>query len=184
MGNSSINCHLMLECKKENYDDFRKYSNDAYVIEIKGSNWVSVYDGNTDGDVENLKSIAQGLTKELCAKALVFDLFDSDVFSYYLIVNGNLIDSYCSNPNYFDNGDAEVNAEKNAKILCDALNMNKALKDVISALGEGGYVFEEERVEKFAEILGIDPIVASSGYGDIFDVEDYLEDKIKVYQVE
>ena len=182
MGNTATNCHLLMELKNEHYGIFEKNIESGYILQVKGSKWSSYYDGNNEGDIDSTKEIALNLSKELGAKALLFDIYDSDVFSYYLISNGQVVDHYNSNPNYFDGGDAIVDYKRNAKKLCDTLNINQCLEEVTEILGKS-YVFEDERVEALAEALGINPVVASSGYDDAEDIEDYLEEEIIIKEI-
>lgn len=182
MGNTAINSHLLLEINNENYEIFERNAENGYIIQVKDSKWTSYYDVNNEGDVELTKEIILKLSKELNAIALVFDIYDSDVFSYHLINNGQVVDYYSSNPNYFDDGNIIVDYEENGRRLCDILNIKECLEEVTEVLGKS-YVFEDERVEAFAEILGINPVVAASGYEDMEDVEDYLEEEIIVKEI-
>jgi len=182
MGNTALNYHFLMELKNEHYGIFEKNIESGYLLQVKGSKWTSYYDANNEGDIDSTKEIALNLSKELGAKALVFDIYDSDVFSYYLISNGQVVDHYNSNPNYFDGGEDIVDYEENAKKLCATLGINQCLQEVTDTLGKS-YVFEDERVEALAEILGINPVVASSGYDDAEDIQDYLEEEITVKEI-
>ncbi|MHC1684235.1 MAG: hypothetical protein AB6733_14970 [Clostridiaceae bacterium] len=188
MGNSAMNCHLYTKYKEDDYEKLKKHAKEGYIINIKDSNWTSYYNVNEDGDIEKLRNTAIKLSKELSATAIVFDIYDSDIFSYYLIKDGELIDYYCSNPNYFDNGDAEINPGENANKLCEILGIPEKLEKVSEILGENEYVFEDERVEEFAEILGINQVVATCGHDDIEDIEEYLEEdfygEVEVIEIE
>jgi hypothetical protein len=74
----------------------------AYVTAVASHGWTSVYPSKADQDEHALHKLAARLSHDLGAPVLTFMLHDSDVFSYELFERGHLVDSYRSNPGYFE----------------------------------------------------------------------------------
>jgi hypothetical protein len=73
----------------------------AYLSAGAGS-WISVYPNEADQKDARLASIAAEISRTTAAPTFVFMVHDSDIFLYWLFDHGELIDSYNSNPGYFD----------------------------------------------------------------------------------
>lgn len=74
----------------------------AYVTAVASHGWTSAYPSNVDQDEHGLHKLGARLSHDLGAPVLTFMLHDSDVFSYELFERGHLVDSYRSNPGYFE----------------------------------------------------------------------------------
>jgi len=184
MGNSVINCHLLLNCEKEHEKLFKKEAKRrGYILKAKDSAWTTYYDEDSRQDIEKAKNVGCNLSKVLSMTALVFNLFDSDVLQYYLIENGEIIDYYSSNSECFGEKGIYIDIEENAKKLCERFNTSCSENALVELLKSKEYTLEDERLEKLAKTIGIEPILASYGYDAAQDVKEYLGNKVKIKKI-
>ena len=140
-------------------------SSRALVTDSKNG-WTTVYDERSDTqDIEVLRRLAKGLSSKLKAAVIAMMVHDSDIFVYLIYENGELIDQFDSKPDYF--GPVSETQKKEwrgdfAKLLPYA--RKKASAQDFKCVAEKEMVFEEERVGEFAQLLGIDPSRAQTGF--------------------
>jgi hypothetical protein len=112
---------------------------------------------------------ARALAKQL--EAVVFDLIvhDSGIFMYNFYRGAELADEYCSCPDYFE----EVPAAEHQRLkgkpevfrdLVDANEKMTVLEQLLAAPKGEEFLFEERRLERFAELLGINNTLSSYEY--------------------
>ena len=102
-----------------------------------------------------------------------FMVHDDDIFAYWFYRNGQLLDSYNSCPDFFE-GINDVHVSEQEKLDArgrpelfqdllkepDALNR---LKELLAADKEK-YVFENERMAEFVDLLGLSNALSSYDY--------------------
>lgn len=111
------------------------------------------------------------LSREIDRPVLAVLNHDDDILCYWLFERGELVDSYNSDPDAFEEdegvpapgtGDAEkLRASLNPE--ADAAALEEILR--------GDYVFAVERHEQLAEVLGLPPWSLGLGYGYLADGE-------------
>jgi hypothetical protein len=121
--------------------------------------WVTVFPENHGQD----SSVAEALASKLADKAIIYcTVYDDDIFSYFLFENGEIADRYNSCPEYFDDNNTEPrggNASAFAKLITP-----DRVAELQALLDRERFTFELERLEKFAEIVGLPNIAAAYEY--------------------
>lgn len=120
--------------------------------------WISVFPQDNGQDMGVSAILAEKIDSPLIHCAV----HDDDILIYQFYESGKLVDSYNSCPDYFGGETAERggNVELLKSILPEA-SKRKALKTLLDA---EDYTFEMERLEKFAEVLGLPNAVTSYEY--------------------
>lgn len=131
--------------------------------EING--WTGIY---FDDSVPTEAS-AVAVATQLDASVLELMVHDSDIFIYNFYRGAQLIDEYSSCPDYFE----EVSAAEHQRLkgkpgvfrdLVDSDEKLAKLNALLTAQDGEEFVFEENRVDKFAELLGIKNTLTSYEY--------------------
>lgn len=138
--------------------------------------WVTVFPEGSGQDV----SVTAKLAATIQHPMLHCLVHDDDVFIYEFYQGGKHVDSYNSCPDYFGGDETEHGGtlEGFDAILPDA-DDRKLLREL---LDEEGFTFEVERLERFADLLGLPNALASYEYlqeGEQDDVEQW-EDFVHV----
>jgi tetratricopeptide (TPR) repeat protein len=123
--------------------------------------WISVFSNEDQND-----EISAFIAKYLPNDIFHFIVHDDSVFNYSFYRAGQLVDNYNSCPNYFD-GDAEEYAKPSGgrpELFQDLLRRPDALAKIkeLLAANKEQYIFENERMSEFVELLGLSN--ASSSY--------------------
>jgi hypothetical protein len=140
-------------------------SSRALVTDSKNG-WTTVYDEQSESQDDNvLHRLAKALSSKLKTTVIAMMVHDSDIFVYLIYENGKLVDQFDSKPDYF--GPVSETQKKEwrgdfAKLLPYA--KKKASAQDFKCVAEKKMVFEEERVGEFAQLLGIDPSRARTGF--------------------
>lgn len=107
MGSFYANIHLhtanrpLIERAWQNYWDERGERSTAYVSPAYNG-WVTVFDWRCDHNASDiLTDLSQQLSRDAECVALAFNVFDSDMAEYRLFNNGDEVDHYTSNSEYF-----------------------------------------------------------------------------------
>lgn len=134
---------------------------EAFVAE--GANgWLAMYPSS---DFIESIAIDEALAAIKGDHAVFIGLHDSDVFDFWYARDGEIVDAYCSCPDYFGEADeASLEAEGEPETFSELLNaeqieqLRALLKPrMIDGEDVGGETpaFEDERVVEFARLLGI-----------------------------
>lgn len=124
---------------------------------IKG--WVTVFPENHGQD----HTVAEALVARLPKKTIIYcTVYDDDIFAYHFFENGKLSDAYNSCPEYFNDDDPPPRGG-NASAFSNLLPAAKIPK-LQKVLDEKRYIFEVERQDKFAELLGLPNTAAAYEY--------------------
>jgi hypothetical protein len=135
----------------------------AYLSKSENG-WVSVFPEQTETQDESLQRMTQSLSAMLKTDAVGIMCHDSDVFLYWLGREGNIVDEYNSLPNYFDDSMPEEPTGGEAALLEPLLAAGVTRDQVFEVLHKSEYVFAEEGIGKFAELLGIPNERSTVGY--------------------
>lgn len=166
----------------------------AYVSSSE-KNWVSVFDERADDqDEEEIQRVGQTLSRSLSTPVFAFLVHDSDVFRYWLYVNGELADKYDSRPDYFSSIAADARAKLAGKPdrvlpLCRPGTTLEALRGTLRQRAARGQkpdpdrsdpVFEEGRAAMLAAHLGISSERATMNFSDLLECEPADRRKFKL----
>jgi len=147
----------------------------AHVAGPEGS-WVSVYPQQGDHDAYALIQVAGSLSERLDRPTIAFMVHDSDVFYYWLFDKGQLIDSYASDPGFFE-GETRAPEGGRADVLRPFCVENISVEslelilhpDMLEDEDDDGfperpYVFAEDQTRDLATCLGISSDSARAGF--------------------
>lgn len=127
--------------------------------------WIGLY----PNDSLSSESFAGEISRALDATVLALMVHHSDVFMYNFYQQGDLTDEYSSSPDYFE----EVSPEERARLqgkpefFRDLLGSDEkvnALRTLLISKDNEEFLFAENRMEKFAELLGIENTLSSYEY--------------------
>lgn len=126
--------------------------------------WISIFPNNSGQSHDTSAEIAKLIPHD------IFHLIvhDDDIFSYYFYRKGTLVDQYNSCPGYFHEVSDEEKRQCTGRpelfqdLLPDAESSSE-LKNVLHAEA-GKYTFEQERMAKFGELLGVPNALSSYEY--------------------
>jgi hypothetical protein len=118
--------------------------------------FVVVCDENSDAyDTEITKQLSE---RFICTAISVINV-DDDILRYQLYQNGNLLDVYNSNPDYFESNEHRGPIGGNANILCKIFNKPNSVEKVekiLLAPPSDCYILENDRHSDLAKTLGWD----------------------------
>jgi hypothetical protein len=127
--------------------------------------WIGLY----LNDSVPSEGFAVEISKSLEVLALDLIVHDSDIFIYNFYKQGHLIDEYSSAPDYFE----EVSQAEHARLqgkpeaFRELLGSDETVSKLVSLLGskdDEEFLFEENRLEQFAKLLGIKNSLSSYEY--------------------
>jgi len=139
--------------------------NGRLFIGSKINGWTGLYLDNS----APTEAFAIAFAKQLNASVLDLMVHDSDIFIYNFYRGDQLIDEYSSRPDYFE----EVSVAEHQRLkgkpevfrnLVDSDNKLAELGSLLTTHDDEEFVFEENRLEKFAELLGIENTLTSYEY--------------------
>ncbi len=130
------------------------------------SGWIGVY---LSDEASGSDDCAAALAKQCDTSVLDLMVHHSDVFFYRLFRGAEFVDEYCSDPDHFEEVDAAEHERLKGKpeVFRDFLSGDKQLaqlKSLLAASHDGEFLFEENRLEKFAALLGIKNSLSSYEY--------------------
>jgi hypothetical protein len=160
--------------------DVLKRAKRVAIVTPPQNDYVVAYDKEADNFITSeIHKVGILLSKE--ADALVFAVlnYDDDVLAYWLFEQGQLADSFDSNPDF----DKEVPTPSktqggDAHRLCDAFRATTTPAEV-EAILRGDYVFAVEQYQRLADLLGLPSWSVGFGYDYVADgdLEEELDDQ-------
>lgn len=141
-----------------------KDSDNRFLVGPALNGWVSIFPNNSGQSDKVSAEIAKRISDD------VFHLIvhDDDIFSYYFYRKGTLVDHYNSCPNYFHevSDEEKRQCEGQPELFQDLLLDRESLNEVKNLLraNKEEYVFEQERMAKFAKLLGFANATSSYEY--------------------
>jgi WD40 repeat protein len=145
-------------------DEVAKITDHKFLVGPPVKGWISVFPDHSGQSDQ---------TSAEAAKLLPCDIFhlivhDDDIFSYFFYRGGRLIDRYSSCPDYF--GDVPDEEKKlcrgRPELFQDLLDKPESLGKLkaLLAASQKKYTFEQERMTKFVELLGLPNALGSYRY--------------------
>lgn len=166
MGASFTNCNVRTKNAAKCVKVLASSIGSRALMTDSKNGWITVYDEESESqDVNVLRRLAKKLSAELNTVAVAILVHDSDIFQYLIYENGGLIDQFDSKPDYFGSVSDAKKREWHGdfgKLLPFAIK-GTALPD-FRRVAKKECLFEEERVEDFSQLLGIDPSRAKTGF--------------------
>ena len=153
----------------------------AYVS-VSKNGWVSVFDENGDNHSEkDLEGLTGRFSERLQTTVISFRVHDSDVFEYWLALNGKLLDPFSSSPDYFGVKEKQENQRLAGdpgalRSLCQLKTEDSELRRALLQFApdkepgtteQDQFVFAEDQLRCFAELLGINPSRAIMGFATL-----------------
>ena len=134
--------------------------NRRFLVGPALDNWINIFPNNygTNGEV------AIAIAQELRSDVFHFMVSDDDAFIYYFHRVGVLIDQYNSCPDYFEEvSDSQRNECVGRPHLFRDLFKTEELFNEFAVLlkAEESYAFEQERMSKALELLGLSNALSS-----------------------
>jgi hypothetical protein len=112
--------------------------------------------------------------------------FDDDILWYQLYKNGDLLDEYNSNPDYFELTEHRGPIGGDAKILCEIFHKPRSfgkVGEILHATPGEGYIYENDRHSDLAKALGwFTPYIRLS-YGELAKEYLYGEDDVSLFAI-
>ncbi|MEQ1903289.1 MAG: ankyrin repeat domain-containing protein [Pirellulaceae bacterium] len=139
-----------------------------FVVPRKKTGWVSFYESDASNqDEQRIQDLAAGVSRELSAPTIAFLVHDSDIASYWMYEQGELVDQFNSCPDYFEDGDEPTGPSGGTPA-----NMIKYCRSGVSVedladLFRDDDVFAERMIGQLAAFMGIDSNRALSDYRDV-----------------
>jgi WD40 repeat protein len=130
---------------------------------LKG--WIGLY----LNDSLSSEGFAAEISKAVDTVVLDLVVHDSDIFIYNFYKQGRLIDEYSSSPDYFEQVSEAEHSRLHGKpeVFWELLGSDEkvnGLRSLLSSKDKEKFLFEENRLEKFAELLGIKNTLSSYQY--------------------
>lgn len=158
MGNFYVNFSVKRPHQQQVADILRRRRCTALVTPALGE-YVVVTDHDADWQEDRvIQAVGAFLSRETESPVFAVRNHDDDILCYWLFVDGQVVDSYDSAPDYWDNYE-EFEAEDkeqggDARTLCSVLAAMVPPEQVEGIL-RGNYVFEIYRHQELAAALGL-----------------------------
>ncbi len=145
------------------------------IVQGKGG-WTALYEEQaSEQDDRRIHELAGGLSKDLQVAVISFLVHDSDIACYWLYDNGELLDEYNSDPDYFGETDGPKRPSgSQPNILARYCREGVKPLDLARILSEKNVratTFAEHLIEQLAGKLGIDRGLAIADYRHIAEGE-------------
>jgi hypothetical protein len=129
---------------------------------VKG--WVSIFPSEHGHD----DRISAEIAKRMFGNIFHLLVYHDDIFVYYFYRDGQLLDKYNSNPDYFEDQPPEEKESLRGRpeVFCDLLPVSKNLNEIKFLLDTTGnrIVFEQQRMEQFIYLVGLPNVLSSYEY--------------------
>jgi hypothetical protein len=128
--------------------------------------WIGIYVSRSAA----AESFTNDLSDRLKTHVLDLVVHDSDIFVYNYFRDGQVVDEYSSSPDYFEEVSKAEHQRLKGKpqVFRDLIGSDKKLAELESLLKESHgiqeFLFEENRLEKFAALFGIANTLTSYEY--------------------
>lgn len=132
-------------------DKFEVNRTRRFLVAPPIDGWVTVFPEHNGQDSSVFEALAAKLPNLTLVCCLVHD---DDVFAYWLIDGGRVLDTYNSCPDYFGSNNPPPRGG-NAKSFSILVRDSEKVDQLQKLLDADRFAFELERQDKFAEILGL-----------------------------
>ena len=142
-----------------------------YRVVPAKNGWTSLYEEQaSEQDDRRIRDLASGLSEDVKVAAIAFLVHDSDIACYWLFDDGQLLDEYNSDPDYFGDSDGPKRpAGGRPDVLLRYCRAGVRREDLAAILAEEtvrATTFAEHLIERLAKALGIDRHRAIADYRD------------------
>ncbi|WP_165252606.1 hypothetical protein [Paludisphaera soli] len=164
MGNFYVNFSVKGADPRKVAEALARAGRRAIVTPSRGG-FVVVYDEEADTQATApILAVGAALSRDLDARVLAVLNHDDDVLDYWLFADGEIADSYCSDPDYFeDDEETPPPGPGDPARLCGLLRPGADAAAVEKVL-RGEYVFAAERHEELAQLLELPDWSVGLGY--------------------
>jgi hypothetical protein len=138
---------------------------------VPGKNgWTALYEEQaSEQDDRRIRELGKGLSGDVHAPAIAFLVHDSDIACYWLFEDGNLLDEYNSDPDYFRDdydGPKRPSGGRTDVLVryCRPGTLEIDLARILAEKNVRATIFAEHLIERLAKALGIDPALAIADY--------------------
>jgi hypothetical protein len=142
-----------------------------YRVVPAKSGWTSLYEERaSEQDEKRIRELGSGLSEDLHVAAIAFLVHDSDIACYWLFDNGQLLDEYNSDPDYFGDSDGPKRPSGGRPDVllryCRPGVQRGELAAVLAEETAQATTFAEHLIQRLAKALGIDRNRAIADYRD------------------
>jgi hypothetical protein len=130
---------------------------------------VAFDEASDDQDIDRITDLAVRLSRDLGGPVLAVLDHDDDLLWFTLAVNGETVDTYDSNPAYFDDSVPSEPRGGDAALLCrvfGAANVAR-VEAVLHAPDDGPYAFASERHAALVDALGLPPFAVGTAFATL-----------------
>jgi hypothetical protein len=172
MGLFCVNFHFRTADDRSVADAMSRRGITRYQVVPPRTGWTALYEERaSEQDDRRILELGRDLSRELRVPAIAFLVHDSDIACYWLFDNGQLLDEYNSDPTYFDDTDGPPSpVGGQIDILLRYCRPGIQQAEVAAILAEEAVqqaTFADEIIYRLAEVLGIDPRLATTDYRDV-----------------
>ena len=153
---------------REALETVARRTDSRFLMGPEVNGWISVFPDQDQSDEASVH-----LARLLPEDIFQFMVHDDDIFMYWFYRKGELVDRYNSYPDYFEGmGDTVVSEEEKQQCvgrpelfqdLLSGPDKLAKLKQLLAA-SHDDYMFENERMAKFARLLGLANALGSYDY--------------------
>jgi hypothetical protein len=170
MGLFCVNFHFRSPDDRALAEALKRRGITRYRVVPGKSGWIALYEEKaSEQDDRRIHELAGDLSKELQVAAIAFLVHDSDIACYWLFDNGQLLDEYNSDPDYF-RGDYDGPKRPSGgrpDVLVRYCRPGVGQEELAKILAEKtvrATTFAEHLIERLAKALGIDRRLAIADY--------------------
>src|SRR5262249_14981136 len=137
-------------------EEMARALNGRLLVGPELNGWIGLY----PNDSLSGEGFAAEVSKKLETSVLALMVHDSDIFIYNFYQQGQVIDEYSSSPDYFE----EVSQAERERLrgkpevfqhLSSPAETVAELRSLLSSKDDEEFLFAENRLEKFADLLSI-----------------------------
>lgn len=141
---------------------------------------VMVCDEESDAqDARAISTLANQLSRQFDAVSIAIINFDDDILWYQLYKNGQLLDEYDSNPDYFEASEPRGPVSSDAATLCKVFHKPGSVgkvREVLHGTPGEDYVFENTRHADLAKALGWSNPYIFMSYSELAEADEGNDD--------
>ena len=181
MGNFYVNFSVKDAEQKQVADALERGRRHAIITPADGG-FVVAYDEEADTQsTRSILDVGSLLSREVGRTVFATLNHDDDILCYWLFESGEIVDSYNSDPDAFEEEPGTPPWQAGDPEKLRALLQPGADTAVVEEILRGDYVFAVERHEMLAKTLGLPSWSVGFGYGYVAEGE--LEDELPANQL-
>lgn len=171
MGLFCVNFHFRTKDDKAVSDAVCRRGVRHYRVAPANGSWTSLYEERaSEQDDQHIRDLARGLSDDLHVAVIAFLVHDSDIACYWLYENGQQLDEYNSDPDYFGESDGPPSPSGGRPDVlvryCRQGVGEEDLTKILSKKNVRATTFAEHIIQQLARALGINVGLAIADYRD------------------